>query len=401
MQAQTKHPLVRLSVRSSFRFLAVAVFGLLIASLGQSLFSQDAEQESASVAQLRSVYEASVDKLRTALKELKRTEALYLFSDSEESHAHKDHWDSVALESEALFEEIRENAFALFLAEEQPSDDLKVAARNLATGSIAQGQIEISHPICQKLFDLEPDNKALAEELIRIEIFNNKFDNAVKFKSQNRKKIKDYNKREQMIFRFIDELKTNFDRELKLREKDKTANLPRVEMKIKDKGSVILELFEDEAPETVANFISLTEAGFYDGIIFHDVANSFLAHGGLVSMKGVEETGYTIYDECRKPERRHHFRGSISMWSLAEEPNTCGAEFSILRIPLPYFARFNQTVFGRVIEGMEIIDKIQNTKTINQEDGSEAGIPDVVYDVIESMKVIRKRDHEYQPNLVK
>lgn len=401
MQALTKHPLFRICDRTSFRFLTVALFGLLLVNSSQSLYGQDADQKSASVAQLRSTYEASVDKLRDTLKKLKRTEALYLFSDSEESHEHKDHWETIALESEALFEEIRGNAFALFLAEEKPGDDLKIAARNLATGSIAEGQIEISHRICQKLADLNPDDKALAEELIRIEIFNNKFDDAVKFKSENLAKIKGYNKREQLIFDFIEELKTDFDRELKLREKDKTADLPRVEMKIKGKGSVILELFEDEAPETVANFISLTEAGFYDGIIFHDVSNSFLVHGGLMSMKRFEPTGYTIYDECQKPERRHHFRGSVSMWTLAEQPNACSAEFSILRMPGPYLKRFNQTVFGRVIQGMEIIDKIQNTKTVNQEDGSETAIPDIVPDVIESMKVLRKRDHEYEPNIVK
>ena len=118
-------------------------------------------------------------------------------------------------------------------------------------------------------------------------------------------------------------------------------------------------------------------------------------------MKGFEPTGYTIYDEGRKPDRRHHFRGSISTWTLADKPNICCAEFSILRMPAPYFTRFNQTVFGRVIEGMEIIDKIQNTKEINQEDGSETVIPNVVPDVIESMKVLRKRDHEYLPNIVK
>ena len=168
-----------------------------------------------------------------------------------------------------MFEEIRENAFALFLAEEQPDEELRVVVRNLATGSITLGQIEISHQICQKLVDLDPDNPLLAEELIRVEIFNNKFDDAVEFKSNNPSKIESYNKREQALFSFAEQLKANFDRELELREKDKTAELPRVEMKIKGKGSVILELYEDEAPETVANFISLVEAGFYDGIVFH------------------------------------------------------------------------------------------------------------------------------------
>ena len=405
MHAPTKQLLFPTNNRLSFRLLALVIFGWMIVNVGQSLYGQDAESNTHSsadsVEQLRSIYEASVDKLRTSIKELTRTEALYRFSDSQESHDHKDHWEALASDSETLFEEIRQNAFALFLAEEQPDADLQQVVRNMATGSINQGQIEISHRICQKLVDLNPEDKVLAEMLIRIEIFNNKFDDAVEFKAKYSDKLQNYDKREQAIFNFIEELKTNFDRELKLREKDKTAELPRVEMKVKGKGTVILELFEDEAPETVANFISLTEAGFYDGIIFHDVANSFLVHGGLVSMKGYEPTGYTIYDECRKPERRHHFRGSISTWTLAEKPDLCGAEFSILRMPGPYFTELNQTVFGRVIQGMEVIDKIQNTKEVNQEDGSETAIPNVIPDMIESMKVIRKRDHDYQPNIVK
>ena len=405
MQIKIQHLLIRICDRSSFRFIKFALVGLLLGSMSQSICAQEVEQKSESVQQLRSAYDASVDELRTALKELKRTEALYLFSDSEESHEHKDHWDTVAAESETLFEEVRDNAYALFLADEQPDDDLQVVVGNLSAGSMAYGHIEVSHRICQKLVELHPDNEKLAEELIRTEIFNNKFDDAVEFKSKNIAKLADYNNKEQLIFSSIEELKKNFDRELKLREKDKTAELPRVEMKIKGKGSVILELFEDEAPETVANFINLTESGFYDGLIFHDAANSFLVHGGwtsmeLMSMNKFKSPGYTIYDECRKPERRHHFRGSISMWTQAKQPNSCSAEFSILRMPGPNFTRYNLTVFGRVIEGMEIIDNIENTRTVSHEDGSEDLIPEAVPDTIESMKVIRKRDHDYQPRKV-
>ena len=70
-------------------------------------------------------------------------------------------------------------------------------------------------------------------------------------------------------------------------------------------------------------------------------------------------------------------------------------------MPAPYFAGLNHTVFGRVIKGMEIIDGIQNTHKIDEEEGNEEPIPDVVPDTIESMKVIRKRDHPYEPNHVK
>ena len=359
------------------------------------------ETDQPSVAELESKYKASVDKLREQLKKLRRTRALYVFSDSEASHDHKDAWDELATQSEAQFFEIRENAYALFLAKEKPGEDLTTVVRNLSIGSIASGDLGVGHRITQRLVDLNPEDESLAEELIRVEIFNNKFDGAIAFRSENAAKIAKYNKKEQAIFRHLNTLKTNFDRELKLREKDKTADLPRVEMKIKGKGTVVLELFEDEAPETVANFISLTEAGFYDGIIYHHVTNGFLAHGGCFGRDRHQPTGYTIYDECKKPERRHHFRGSIATWTNSDQPNSCGSEFSIFRMPAPYFAGLNHTVFGRVIKGMEIIDGIQNTHKIDEEEGNEEPIPDVVPDTIESMKVIRKRDHPYEPNHVK
>lgn len=391
--------------RVGFRFLMVVLVGSFAAGFlapktsMPSSVAQETKSPSTPIEDLRSAYEGAVDELRVTLKQLKRTEALYLFSDSEASHEHKEKWEELATKSESQFSEIREKAYSLFWAMEKPDDDLMLVVRNMNTGSITQGRLGLSHRICKRLVELNPDNKELAEELIRIEIFNNKFDDAAEFKTRHAKKIKDYNHKEKMLFRYIDDLKKNFDRELKLREKDKTANLPRVEMKIKDKGTVILELFEDEAPETVANFISLVEVGFYDGIIFHHAINSYLVHGGYMSMTKPKPTGYTIYDEFDKPERRHHFRGSISMWSRTGQPDTCGSEFSILRMPGPYLPK--STVFGRVIQGMEIIDRIQNTRTLDEEDGSETPILDIVPDTIESMKVIRKRDHPYEPNPVK
>ena len=393
--------------------LSTVTFGLLVVAwigfvggICQSVNAQNTDQapsaDEASTAQLQSAYDASVDKLRVQLKELRRTRALYMFSDSEESHDHKDKWDELATESEAQFKEIRDNAFALFLAKEKPDENLTTVVRNLITGSIAAGQLGLGHRVTQKLVDMAPDDELLAEELIRVEIFNNKFDGAIAFQPGNMDKIAKYNKKEQALFRYLGTLKTNFERELKLSEKDKTADLPRVEMKIKGKGTVVLELFEDEAPETVANFISLAEAGFYDGLIYHHVTNGFLAHGGaFVTMNRYRPVGYKIYDECKKPERRHHFRGSIATWTNSDQPNSCGSEFSIFRMPAPYFTSFNHTVFGRVIEGMEIIDAIENTHKIDEEEGNEQPIPDIVADTIESVKVIRKRDHDYEPNTVR
>ena len=88
----------------------------------------------------------------------------------------------------------------------------------------------------------------------------------------------------------------------------KADDLPRVLLKT-SKGDIVVELFENEAPNTVANFISLVQKGFYNGTDFHRVLRGFMAQGG--SPKGEEDggPGYTIPDECRQDNHRLHFRG--------------------------------------------------------------------------------------------
>jgi len=107
--------------------LAVAWLGLVSGIFCQSVSAQDAN--GVSVEQLQSSYDASIEKLREQLKALRRTRAQYMFSDSEESHDHKDKWDSLATESEAQFKKIREIAYALFLAKEKPDENLTTVVR--------------------------------------------------------------------------------------------------------------------------------------------------------------------------------------------------------------------------------------------------------------------------------
>lgn len=125
-----------------------------------------------------------------------------------------------------------------------------------------------------------------------------------------------------------------------------------------------------------------------------------MSHAGRMSMNKFEPIGYTIFDECSRPDRRHHFRGSIATWTDSAEPNSCGAEFTIMNVPAPHLTASNHSVFGRVISGMDVIDKLQPTVTLNEEERKEEPILDITPETIKSIKVIRKRDHAYQPNRV-
>ena len=176
-------------------------------------------------------------------------------------------------------------------------------------------------------------------------------------------------------------------------EQDPAKKLPRVELLIGKesaaaRGRIVLELFENEAPNSVANFISLVESGYYNGIVFHRVLPNFMAQGGR---KGTDERspGYTIDDECgnRFPQYRRHFRGSISMANAG--PNTNGSQFFLTFVPTS-FLDGRHTVFGRVVEGLEVLADIQRFDPSDE----NAKIPEL--DKIVEAKVLNKRNHAYQ-----
>ena len=179
--------------------------------------------------------------------------------------------------------------------------------------------------------------------------------------------------------------------EQKLRAAEKEADdLPQVKL-VTTKGEIIIELFENEAPDTVGNFISLVENGFYEDNIFHRVLPNFMAQVGSLNGDGSGDIGYEIYSEFTKPEARKHFRGTLSMANKG--PNTGSSQFFITFRPT---ANLNgkHTVFGRVIKGLEILATLQR---INPEMPN----PTITADKIIQTEVIRMRDHDYVARKVK
>ena len=144
--------------------------------------------------------------------------------------------------------------------------------------------------------------------------------------------------------------------EVKIRQAEaKADDLPRVVLKT-NRGDIELELFENEAPNTVANFIALVEKHFYDGVSFHRVLPYFMAQGGDPKGDGTGGPGYTIPDECHKPDHRLHFRGTLSMAktgarTAAARSSSCA---SFPRQPLDG----KHTVFGRVVKGIDVLAKL-------------------------------------------
>ena len=193
--------------------------------------------------------------------------------------------------------------------------------------------------------------------------------------------------------------KTIFD-EIILRIIEKEDDdLPRVKITT-DQGDVVVELFENEAPDTVGNFISLVDSKFFEGSPFHRVLDGFMAQGGGAP-KGKDEVDYKIYCECTKADVRNHFTGSISMAHAGRD--TGNSEF-FLTFKRTHGLDRNHTVFGRVIEGMDVVNKITRTfeSVIDPATGQGREIPiqGATATKIEKMEVLRRRQHEYKPNKV-
>jgi len=132
-----------------------------------------------------------------------------------------------------------------------------------------------------------------------------------------------------------------------------------------ENGDVMkLELYPDVAPNTVANFIELANAGFYDGLIFHRVIPGFMIQGGDPQGTGMGGPGYAIEGEFTSngfENTLSHERGVISM-VRAQNPNSAGSQFFIMHADYPYLDG-EYAAFGRVIEGIEAVDHVAAVKT--------------------------------------
>ncbi len=122
-----------------------------------------------------------------------------------------------------------------------------------------------------------------------------------------------------------------------------------------EKGNIVLELFEKDAPKTVANFENLIKQGFYDGLTFHRVIPNFVIQGGCPKGDGTGGPGYTIKCETKGNPRKHG-KGALSMAHAGKD--TGGSQFFITHSPQPHLDGVH-TVFGQVIEGMEVVNKIK------------------------------------------
>jgi cyclophilin family peptidyl-prolyl cis-trans isomerase len=123
-------------------------------------------------------------------------------------------------------------------------------------------------------------------------------------------------------------------------------------------GAITVELFDEDAPQTVGNFKKLAGDGFYDGVIFHRVIKDFMIQGGDPTGTGSGGPGYTFEDEFNDHKVE---RGALAMANAG--PNTNGSQFFIVTVSEAPWLDGKHTVFGRVTDGMDVVDRIEASDT--------------------------------------
>ncbi|WP_010296047.1 peptidylprolyl isomerase [Clostridium senegalense] len=148
-------------------------------------------------------------------------------------------------------------------------------------------------------------------------------------------------------------------------EKGENGKNPIAKIELEDGSVIKAELYPDLAPNTVRNFISLANSNFYDGLIFHRVIKGFMIQGGDPQGDGTGGPGYTIKGEFKENGFEQnvlkHEKGVLSM-ARAQDPDSAGSQFFIMHDTAPHLDD-QYAAFGKVVEGLEVVDKIANVET--------------------------------------
>lgn len=374
-------------------------FLLLAALLGSPVFAQEPNSVNLNLDELQNRYRELVEEFRTSMRNVSEAGIRFNLAPQQESAQYRELWYRQVAETESILNQLKPLALRLFMGQPDPPAELRDFVRNLSVDFYERGLYPEAAAIADRILAERPDDQAMIFLRGRCTFLLNEFEEALQFVEKYPNMVGSMPEIEQPPFADVEALKERirfFEEEERLREQEAADDdLPRAEIKT-TKGTFVVELFENQAPNTVGNFIYLIENGYYNGKLIHRVLNQFMAQGGGKDAQGQYiPPGYTIYDECGEPDARHHFRGVLSM-AKGENPHTGSSQFFITFVPTFHLDGLH-TVFGRVISGMDVVDRLNRTRKLDEND-KETEIEDAVPDRILSVRVLRKRDHDYKPD---
>lgn len=340
-------------------------------------------------AQAHGEFEAKFAAWKEALKQLRTWRHEYQLADAAGRTALEQQWQAKLAEVNALLPELVAAATRAYAAAPNEDRELTTFLVKVLQDDVERDRYDAAGELATVLLDKGCDQPQVIRAAGITFFALNNLDRTIELLDKA-KSIDMSSEDLAKLRKEVDDYQEYWKREQALRQAEAAANdLPRVKLTT-TKGDITVELFENEAPETVGNFISLVKQGFYDGLTFHRVIGGFMAQAGCPVGDGSGGPGYTIYDESQKPEARMHFRGSLSMAKTAA-PNSGGSQFFLCFRPVAHLNK-QHTVFGRVIEGMDVLEKLQ------RRDPDEQNLPEP--DRILKAVVLRDRGHEYAPHKV-
>ena len=336
-------------------------------------------------------YQSKVKEWKDLLQKLGELRIKYQSAKGAEIQQIRRQWALTVKEGDQLLDSLREAALAAFV--ESPNKDRQLTRFlvKMLKDALAQDRHEIVSKMALTLIQHECEDRGVFDLAGHASFALNDFESAKKYlrEAELKNSITDIGRNFQQD---ADDYIKFWKTEQEIRKREAAADdLPRVKLTT-TQGEIVVELFENEAPNTVGNFVNLVEIGFYDNKVFHRVLKNFVAQTGCPKGNGTGDAGYRIYCECVRKDYRKHFRGSLSMAHAG--PDTGGSQFFITFRATPNL-NGRHTNFGRVLTGFDTLVKLQRIDP----DGPEGR--QVEPDKIIKAEVLRKRDHVYKPEKVK
>lgn len=386
------------------RVVAVSiVFGMCLVGSFEATFAQEVTDEgkaqavgSSEKAVSGGDLESAKKAMREHMKKIAKTITLYRLSEDEK--VDKDlqtDYQQLLIDGRALATELQRQVVldARASTGKDQAEKTKFVYDLFQTNSDLD-RYEHNWELAQYLIDVgfEDSKKEIYAMIGRNALAQNDFATARKF-YEKAVALQVFPEEEQKVGVVLPDAMMRWPAEEAARKRDaEKGDLPRVVFET-TKGNFVIELFEDEAPNTVGNFIHLVEKGFYSDLLFHRVEKHLVVQTGCPNSDGSGGPGYSIKGESGLPNGRNHFRGAVGMALAGDDADSGGSQFYVCLVPLSFLdGRF--TIFGRIVEGM---DTVEHLNRVNLSEKSEEGERKLVPDQILNAKVLRKRNHEYVP----
>lgn len=366
-----------------------------------SLVAASTPAASAQQADPAAAFAEAVNDYKSAIREIEKLRGEYQDADPASRQAINDQLSNLIISTQPKVDAMIEAALNAFraapMADPEVTDLLVKSVQEQIVGRGVQGggdDYEAALPAIEALVDAGHEKPELPLWGAFAAVVTNNFDLADKFAAiveERANLVAPSDSQEEsetfaLAIRMLqdrDRLRKRWETENATRDAEAAAdNLPRVLVST-SKGDLTIELFEDQAPTATANFLTLVKDGFYDGVVFHRVLPRFMAQGGDPTGSGSGGPGYSIACECRRPDARLHFRGTLSMAHAGR--NTGGSQFFLCFVPTEHLDG-QHTAFGRVIDGFEVLAELNRV---------DPNGPSPPADKIVSAKVLRDRGHGY------